>query len=88
MDRRTLLLGDWNAVVRDGIDVLRLVILGGALVFALTGHGGVAVLLGFLGAITVAARLVNLPRVYDLSRFGWGSVRRISGVNAYEDVSA
>jgi hypothetical protein len=66
MDRRTLLLGDWNPIVRDGIDVLRLVILGGALVFALTGDGGAAALLAFLGAITLAARLVNLPRVYDL----------------------
>jgi hypothetical protein len=66
MDRRTLLLGDWNPVVRDGIDVLRLVILGGALLSALAGHGGAAVLLGFLGAITLVARLVNLPRVYDL----------------------
>jgi hypothetical protein len=66
MDPRTLLLGDWNPVVRDGIDVLRIVILGGALYFAVTGDVGAAVLLGFLGAITVVARLVNLPRVYDL----------------------
>ena len=66
MDGRTLVLGDWTPIVRDGIDVLRLVILGGALAFAVAGDAGGAVVLGFLGAITVAARLVNLPRVYDL----------------------
>ena len=67
MDTRRLLLGDWTPVVRDGIDVLRLLLLGGALAYALAGRGGAAALLAFLGAITVLARLVNLPRVYDLS---------------------
>jgi hypothetical protein len=66
MDLRTLVLGDWNPVVRDGIDVLRGVILGGALLFALAGDTGAAVLLGFLGGITLVARLLNLPRLYDL----------------------
>ena len=67
MDTRRLLLGDWTPVVRDGIDVLRLVILGGALAYALAGRGGAAALLAFLGAVTVLARVINLPRVYDLS---------------------
>jgi hypothetical protein len=35
--------------------------------FAVAGDVEAAVLLWFLGAITVLARLVNLPRVYDLS---------------------
>ena len=67
MDTRRLLLGDWTPVVRDGIDVLRLLLLGGAVGYALAGRGGDAALLAFLGAVTVVARLVNLPRVYDLS---------------------
>jgi hypothetical protein len=67
VDVRRLVLGDWTPVVRDGIDVLRLVILGGAVVYALGGRPGAAALLAALGLITVAARLVNLPRVYDLS---------------------
>jgi hypothetical protein len=54
-------------VIRDGIDVLRLVILGGAVAFAVAGDSGAAAVLGALGAITLAARFVNLPRVYDLS---------------------
>jgi hypothetical protein len=70
VDTRTLLLGDWTPVVRDGIDVLRLAILGGAVVYAVNGRPGAAVLLAFLGAVTVLARLVNLPRVYDLSVTG------------------
>ena len=67
MDTRRLLLGDWTPVVRDGIDVLRLLLLGGAVAYALSGRVGAAALLGFLGAITLLARVVNLPRVYDLS---------------------
>jgi hypothetical protein len=66
VDARRLVLGDWTPVVRDGIDVLRLVILGGALAYAVAGRPGAASLLAALGAVTVVARLVNLPRVYDL----------------------
>ena len=53
--------------MRDGIDVLRLLILGGAVGYALAGRGGAAALLAFLGAITLLARAVNLPRVCNLS---------------------
>ncbi len=38
VDGRTLLLGDWTPWVRDGIDVLRLLILGGAVVYAAEGN--------------------------------------------------
>ena len=67
MDTRRLLLGDWSPVVRDGIDLLRLAILGGAVAYAVDGRPGAASLLAALGAVTLVARLVNLPRVYDLS---------------------
>lgn len=67
MDTRTLLLGDWTPVIRDGIDVLRLVILGGAAVHAVAGDWGAAALLAFFSGITLVARLLNLPRPYDLS---------------------
>jgi len=66
MDARTLVLGDWNPLVRDGIDVLRLGILAGAVGFAVAGDAAAATLLTFLGGVTLLARLVNLPRVYDL----------------------
>ena len=67
MDARTLLLGDWTPLVRDGIDVLRLLMLAGAAAFAVTGDLEGAGVLAVLGGITLLARAVNLPRVYDLS---------------------
>jgi hypothetical protein len=67
VDMRTLVLGDWTPVIRDGIDVLRLLLVGGAVVYAIGGRPGAAALLATLGAVTLLARLVNLPRVYDLS---------------------
>ncbi|MGY2066088.1 hypothetical protein [Blastococcus sp. SYSU DS0619] len=67
MDARRLLLGDWTPIVRDGIDVLRLVLLGGAVWYAVAGDAGSAAVLAVMGAVTLVARLVNLPRVYDLS---------------------
>jgi hypothetical protein len=44
-DSRRILLGDWSRVVRDGIDLLRLVLLVGAVVFAVRGDPGGAALL-------------------------------------------
>ena len=67
MDGRTLLMGDWTPWVRDGIDLLRLVILAGAAAYAVDGQWGSAALLAALGSVTLVARLVNLPRLYDLA---------------------
>ncbi|MGY1686701.1 hypothetical protein ACI8AK_14025 [Geodermatophilus sp. SYSU D00867] len=67
MDVRRLVMGDWTPVLRDGIDVLRLVLLVGGLAYAAAGRAGDAAVLLFLGAVTVLARLVDLPRVYDLA---------------------
>lgn len=78
MDTRRLVLGDWTPVVRDGIDLLRASLLVGAVAFFCAGDSTGAAMLGALGVITVLARLVNLPRVYDLSFClamavqGWG----------------
>jgi hypothetical protein len=69
VDARRLLLGDWTPVVRDGIDLLRILLLlatGWALV---AGDAGAALALGTSAALAVLARLVNLPRPYD-----WGFV--------------
>jgi hypothetical protein len=52
-------------MVRDGIDVLRLVLVlatGGAL---LVGDTDAALALGFAAALALLARAVNLPRPYD-----------------------
>jgi hypothetical protein len=66
VDGRRLLLGDWTPYVRDGIDVLRigLVIATVAVLVAGETAGGVA--LGFAAVLALVARVVNLPRAYDL----------------------
>jgi hypothetical protein len=67
IDSRKLLMGDWSSTVRDPLDVLRLAFAVGAVAFALAGDvaGTFNLLLAF--AVLVAARLANLPRVYDLA---------------------
>lgn len=78
MDARRLILGDWTPIVRDGIDLLRASLLLGAAGFAIAGDLGGAVLLGGFGAATLLARVINLPRPYDLGFVlamvlqGWG----------------
>jgi hypothetical protein len=63
---RTLVMGDWGRVVRDPIDVMRLLFFAGAAALALSGDvGGTANLL-VAGAALLVARAVNLPRLYDL----------------------
>jgi hypothetical protein len=64
---RRLVLGDWNRVIRDPLDLLRLAFLVGAVVFAVRADptGAFNLLLAF--AVLVAARLANLPRLYDLA---------------------
>ena len=61
-----LLLGDWNPVVRDPLDVLR-ILLGLAAVVALAqGVDGGSVTLALCAAAGFAVRPLLLPRVYDL----------------------
>lgn len=66
MDARRLLLGDWNRWVRDPIDVLRATFPFGAIGYALTGDLGGAAVLAVASLAALAARVVNLPRLYDL----------------------
>lgn len=67
---RRFVLGDWNRVVRDPLDLMRLAFLAGAVVFAVRGdaNGTFNLLLAF--SVLVAARLANLPRLYDLALIG------------------
>ncbi|MEY2533853.1 MAG: hypothetical protein QOF29_1763, partial [bacterium] len=59
-------MGDWHPWLRDPIDVLRVVLVAGAVAFALAGDGRGAFLLGVAGAVAWLVRPVLLPRVYDL----------------------
>jgi hypothetical protein len=74
---RELLLGDWNAVVRDPIDVLRGLFVAGALVYIAIDRASVVNLVVSSLAV-VGVRFVNLPHLYDLGFLvamgltGWG----------------
>jgi uncharacterized membrane protein HdeD (DUF308 family) len=63
-DRRRLLYGDWNWLVRDGLDVLRYAFIAGTIVFAAQGRSA-AVALGAASAVLLLARVVSLPRWFD-----------------------
>jgi hypothetical protein len=66
MSTRSLLLGDWHPWLRDPIDVLRALLLAGAVGFAAAGDGKGAVVLGVAGVVAWLVRFALLPRVYDL----------------------
>jgi hypothetical protein len=59
-------MGDWTPLVRDGIDVLRLGLVLATCAALVAGDMGAALALGFAAAFALLARVVNLPRPYDL----------------------
>ena len=67
IDTRKLVMGDWSPIVRDPLDLLRLAFAVGAVAFAAAGDAAGAFNLLLAFAVLVAARLANLPRVYDLA---------------------
>src|SRR5215211_2185855 len=67
MSVRRLLLGDWHPWLRDPIDVLRWLLVLGAIAFALAGDGKGVALLGGAAAAAWVVRPLLLPRVYDLA---------------------
>ena len=77
MTARTLLLGDWNRVVRDPLDVARIAYWTGAVVWIAQGGAGAGNLVVGSAALLVA-RIADLPRIYDLAFLlamvltGWG----------------
>jgi len=90
---RTLVLGDWGRVIRDPIDLLRLTFFGGAVVFALTGQLGGAGNLVISGLLLLAARAVDLPRLYDLALSlamiltGWGEALGLyDAISFYDNI--
>jgi uncharacterized membrane protein YjdF len=73
-----LFLGDWSRIVRDPLDVYRILFVGGAVVWGLSGRP-VTVLVA-ASAVLLLARLIDLPRFYDFSLIvvmvlvAWGEV--------------
>jgi hypothetical protein len=66
VDGRRLLLGDWTPLVRDGIDLLRLALVIAAGAALVAGNVAGALAFAFAAAFALLARVVNLPRLYDV----------------------
>jgi hypothetical protein len=66
VDGRKLLLGDWTPLVRDGIDMLRLALVIATVAALFAGDVDGALAFGFAAAFALLARVVNLPRPYDV----------------------
>jgi hypothetical protein len=66
VDGRKLLLGDWTPLVRDGIDMLRLALVIATVATLFAGDVDGALAFGFAAAFALLARVVNLPRPYDV----------------------
>jgi Flp pilus assembly pilin Flp len=88
-----LLLGDWGPLIRDPIDVLRAALLVGAVAMLATGDWNAALRLFGTFALTVVARLISLPRPFDLafvvgmSFQGWGNALDLFGAwDGYDKV--
>jgi hypothetical protein len=84
------LLGDWGPVVRDPLDVLRLLYFAGTIVWLVRGGAAADGLVG--GSLVLLwGRLVSLPRFYDLSLIvaltitGWGSALHFYGQYGWYD---
>jgi hypothetical protein len=67
IDTRRLVMGDWSRLVRDPLDVLRLVFAAAAVAAAAAGDVAATFNLLLAFAVLVAARIANLPRLYDLA---------------------
>lgn len=64
--RQRLLLGDWNPVVRDPLDLLRLLLVLAAVVALVREVDSGSVVLALSAAAGLAVRPLLLPRLYDL----------------------
>jgi uncharacterized membrane protein HdeD (DUF308 family) len=63
-DWQRIVYGDWTWLVRDGLDVMRIVFISGTIAFAFAGNSDV-VALGAASVVLLIARVVNLPRWFD-----------------------
>ena len=72
-------------MLRDGIDLLRLVLVVMAVVLLARDRLGLALFVGMLAALTLLARVINLPRVYDLCFTGGMVFQAFGEVLGYYD---
>jgi uncharacterized membrane protein HdeD (DUF308 family)/uncharacterized membrane protein YjdF len=89
-DRRRLIYGDWTWLVRDGLDVFRLVFIAGTVAFAIQGRS-TAVALAAASAVVLVGRVIDLPRWFDLgllvalTLIAWGTALSLYGDWFYYD---
>jgi hypothetical protein len=91
-DRQRLVYGDWTWLVRDGLDVLRLAFIGGTIAFAVMGRS-TAVGLSAASALLLIARVIDLPRRFDLglivgaTMIAWGTALGLYGdYHVYDNI--
>ena len=83
-----LLLGDWNRVVRDPLDLLRLALVAAAAVALVRQVDGGSVTLAVCAGAGVAVRPLLLPRLYDLMVLVALAVQGLTEASgAYESVA-
>jgi uncharacterized membrane protein HdeD (DUF308 family) len=89
-DRRRILYGDWTWLVRDLLDVLRIVFIAGTVAFAVMGRS-TAVGLTAASAVLLIARVIDLPRWFDftlivaMTAIAWGTALSLYGDYSFYD---
>lgn len=84
MSLTRLLFGDWGRVIRDPLDVMRLAFLAGTIAYAVMGRTTAAGL-GAATLVLLIARLVDIPRSFDLALvlamflIAWGTALDLYG---------
>jgi uncharacterized membrane protein HdeD (DUF308 family)/uncharacterized membrane protein YjdF len=90
IDWPRIIYGDWSWFVRDWLDVIRLVFIGGTIVFAVQGRHDVGALTA-ASVVLLIARIVDLPRWFDfgltvaMSLIAWGTALHLYGDWFYYD---
>jgi hypothetical protein len=88
---RKVFLGDWSRVVRDPIDLIRASYIAGALAFAVAGKADGALRLFVTALAVIAARLIGVPRPFDLgfclgmALQGWGNAFNLFDTYSWYD---
>ena len=73
-----VMLGDWTRLVRDPLDVARIVFVAGTIAWGIAGRPVTVVLAASI--VLIVARIVSMPRFYDFSLIivmalvAWGEV--------------
>jgi uncharacterized membrane protein HdeD (DUF308 family)/uncharacterized membrane protein YjdF len=85
-----IIYGDWTWFIRDWLDVLRVIFIGGTIVFAAQGRSDVMALAA-ASIVLLIARIIDLPRWFDfgltvaMTLIAWGTALSLYGGWFYYD---